>query len=80
VLVYHPHTQQTHVVASGFFYSDGVVVSDDGSYLLVVETDALRVMKVWLAGGKVSMRYSTATSDWCMCSICADFCMPCWQT
>jgi sugar lactone lactonase YvrE len=53
VLVYHPHTQQTHVVASGFYYSDGVALSEDGSYLLVVETDALRVMKVWLAGDKV---------------------------
>jgi sugar lactone lactonase YvrE len=41
-------------VASGFYYSDGVALSDDGSYLLVVETDALRVMKVWLAGDKVS--------------------------
>jgi sugar lactone lactonase YvrE len=54
VLVYHPATQQTHVVASGFFYSDGVALSEDGGYLLVVETDALRVVKVWLAGDKVS--------------------------
>lgn len=53
VLVYHPHTHKTHVVASGFYYSDGVALSDDGSYLLVVETDALRVVKVWLQGSKV---------------------------
>jgi hypothetical protein len=53
VLVYHPHTRRTHVVASGFFYSDGLAVSADGSYLLVVETDALRVTKVWLSGEKV---------------------------
>lgn len=53
MLVYHPHTRQTHVVASGFHYCDGVAVSEDGSYLLVVETDALRVVKVWLSGDKV---------------------------
>lgn len=53
VLVYHPYTRETHVVASGFYYSDGVALSDDGKYLLVVETDALRVVKVWLEGEKV---------------------------
>ncbi|WIA17796.1 hypothetical protein OEZ85_009308 [Tetradesmus obliquus] len=56
VLVYHPQTQQTHVVASGFYYSDGVLLADDSSHLLVVETDALRVMKVWLAGDKAGQR------------------------
>lgn len=40
-------------MAGGFYYSDGVAVSEDGSYLLVVETDALRVVKVWLTGDKV---------------------------
>ena len=52
-MVWHPQTHTTHVVASGFYYSDGVAVSDDGSYLLVVETDALRVIKLWLTGAKV---------------------------
>eukprot|EP00878_Enallax_costatus_P025649 GHUV01027461.1.p1 GENE.GHUV01027461.1~~GHUV01027461.1.p1 ORF type:complete len:393 (+),score=76.33 GHUV01027461.1:116-1294(+) len=56
VLVYHPHTRQTHVVAAGFYYSDGIVVSEDGSYLLVVETDALRVVKIWLRGEKAGQR------------------------
>lgn len=40
-------------MASGFYYSDGVAVADDGSYLLVVETDTLRVVKLWLTGDKV---------------------------
>lgn len=53
VLVWHPHTRRAHVVASGFYYSDGVAVAEDGSYLLVVETDALRVVKLWLTGDKV---------------------------
>ncbi|KAF6262586.1 hypothetical protein COO60DRAFT_598507 [Scenedesmus sp. NREL 46B-D3] len=56
VLAYHPATRQTHVVASGFYYADGVALSEDGSFLLVVETDALRVVKVWLAGGKAGQR------------------------
>eukprot|EP00882_Tetradesmus_deserticola_P020787 GHRQ01022464.1.p1 GENE.GHRQ01022464.1~~GHRQ01022464.1.p1 ORF type:complete len:399 (+),score=115.02 GHRQ01022464.1:178-1197(+) len=56
VLVYHPYTQQTHVVASGFYYADGVALSADASYLLVVETDALRVVKVWLVGDKAGQR------------------------
>lgn len=58
VLVWHPHTRKAHVVASGLYYPDGVVVSDDGSYLLVVETDALRVVKLWLTGDKVGMGHS----------------------
>ncbi|KAF6265115.1 hypothetical protein COO60DRAFT_1624013 [Scenedesmus sp. NREL 46B-D3] len=56
VLAYHPATRQTHVVASGFYYADGVALSEDGSFLLVVETDALRVVKVWLAGDKAGQR------------------------
>lgn len=60
VLVWHPHSHTTHVVASGFFYSDGIAVSDDGSYLLVVETDALRVIKLWLTGAKVCAAYGSA--------------------
>lgn len=56
VLVCHPHSHTTHVVASGFYYSDGIAVSDDGSYLLVVETDALRVIKLWLTGAKVCVQ------------------------
>lgn len=53
MLAWHPHTRQAHLVASGFFYSDGIAVSEDGSYLLVVETDAFRVVKLWLTGDKV---------------------------
>lgn len=53
MLVWHPHTGKAHLVASGFYYSDGIAVSEDGSYLLVVETDALRVVKLWLTGDKV---------------------------
>jgi sugar lactone lactonase YvrE len=53
VLAWHPRTGKAHLVASGFYYSDGIAVSEDGSYLLVVETDALRVVKLWLTGDKV---------------------------
>lgn len=64
VLVWHPHTRTTHMVASGFYYSDGIAVADDGSYLLVVETDALRVNKLWLTGDKVGSHMPTIH---CLC-------------
>lgn len=51
--MWHPHTRSAHAVASGFFYSDGIAVSEDGSFALVVETDAFRVVKLWLTGDKV---------------------------
>ncbi|KAF8055388.1 MET1B [Scenedesmus sp. PABB004] len=61
VLVHHPAgplrpRARTEVVASGFYYSDGVALAADGSYLLVVETDALRVVKLWLTGDKAGSR------------------------
>eukprot|EP00879_Flechtneria_rotunda_P014401 GHRR01015048.1.p1 GENE.GHRR01015048.1~~GHRR01015048.1.p1 ORF type:complete len:431 (+),score=160.92 GHRR01015048.1:224-1516(+) len=56
VLAHHPHTRNTQVVASGFYYSDGIAISEDSSYLLVVETDALRVVKIWLTGQQAGKR------------------------
>jgi sugar lactone lactonase YvrE len=45
LLAYLPHNRTTHVLAYGFFYSNGVAVSKDESYVAVVETDQLRVLK-----------------------------------
>jgi len=53
VYSYNPATKETHLLASGFFYSNGIAVSDDGSYLVLSETDRLRLLKVWLKGAKV---------------------------
>lgn len=54
VLAWEPHTHKARVVASGLYYPDGIAVSEDGTHVLVVETDALRVVKLWLTGDKVS--------------------------
>ena len=46
--------QKTTVVADGFLYSNGVALSADGDYVLVVETGAGRVWRIWLHGDNVS--------------------------
>jgi hypothetical protein len=38
------------VVAEGFYYANGVALSKDGDYALVVETNRNRVLRVWLDG------------------------------
>lgn len=53
LLAYHPSNQKTTVVADGFLYSNGVAVSKDGDFVLVVETAATRIWKIWLEGDKV---------------------------
>lgn len=68
VLVYHPHTGTAHVVASGLYYPDGVVVSEDGSHLLVVETDALRVVRLWLTGAQVGGPMGQAAVRGALCN------------
>jgi sugar lactone lactonase YvrE len=45
LLAYYPHNRTTHVLAYGFFYSNGVALSKDESYVAVSETDQLRVLK-----------------------------------
>lgn len=54
VYSYNPATKETHLLARGFFYSNGIAVSEDGSYLVLSETDRLRLLKIWLKGAKVS--------------------------
>lgn len=54
LLKYDPSTQQTSFVAGGFFYSNGVALAKDESYLLVVETCTLTVHRIWLKGPQVS--------------------------
>lgn len=45
LLAYYPANRSTHVIAYGFFYSNGVALSKDESYLALAETDQLRVLK-----------------------------------
>ncbi len=53
LLSYNPKTKKTHVLANGFFYANGVVVSLDQSFVAVVETLSVRIRKYWLQGPKV---------------------------
>lgn len=50
---YNPVTRETHLLLTGLFYSNGVAVSADDSYLVISETDRLRLVKYWLKGPKV---------------------------
>jgi sugar lactone lactonase YvrE len=52
LLAYDPSTKATRVVLANLCFANGVAVSPDGSFLLVVETGAYRVHKVWLTGAK----------------------------
>lgn len=48
LLAYYPANRSTHVIAYGFFYSNGVALSKDESYVALAETDQLRVLKLYL--------------------------------
>lgn len=50
LLAYDPRTKTTRVVLANLCFANGVAVSPDGSFLLVVETGAYRVHRVWLNG------------------------------
>lgn len=50
VHAYDPATGRTRVVRDGLQLPNGVVVSGDGTYLLVSETGAYRVIRHWLSG------------------------------
>ncbi|KAF6259879.1 hypothetical protein COO60DRAFT_1638071 [Scenedesmus sp. NREL 46B-D3] len=52
LLRYDPNTKETHVLAKGFYYANGVALSADESFLVLAETDRIRVHKVWLKGSK----------------------------
>lgn len=52
LLAYDPGTKTTRVVLGNLCFANGVAVSPDGSFVLVVETGAYRVHRVWLSGPK----------------------------
>jgi sugar lactone lactonase YvrE len=41
------------VLAKGFYYANGVALAEDESYLVMAETNRIRVHKFWLKGDKV---------------------------
>lgn len=52
VFAYDVASKRTTLVTDNLFYANGVTVSFDGSFLLVVETIGLRIWKVFLAGSR----------------------------
>ena len=70
LLAYHPSNQKTTVVADGFLYSNGVAVSAAGDFVLVVETAATRIWKIWLDGDKVGALVSgCSAADPLLCAV-----------
>lgn len=51
-LAYDPKTKTTRTLLSDLYFANGVAVSPDQSFVLVVETGKYRVQRVWLAGPK----------------------------
>ena len=52
LLAYDPKTKATRVLLRNLCFANGVAVSPDQSYLLVVETGKYRIHRVWLDGPK----------------------------
>jgi len=52
-LAYDPKTRTTRTLLSGLSFANGVAVSPDQSFVLVIETGAYRVHRVWLQGEKM---------------------------
>ncbi len=50
LLAYHPDSGQTDVLLAGLYYANGVAISADESFLLVVETTKYRIRRLWLSG------------------------------
>jgi len=50
LLAYHPDSGDVEVLLGGLYYANGVALSADGSFVLVVETTRYRVRRLWLAG------------------------------
>lgn len=50
LLVYEPATDRARSLVNGLHFANGVAVSADQSYVLVVETGLYRVLRYWLSG------------------------------
>lgn len=47
---YNPTTKEIKTLIDGTYFGNGVVISKDESYLLMVETTKYRILKYWLKG------------------------------
>lgn len=55
LLAFDPSTKQTRVVLDKLHFANGVALSPDQSFVLVVETGKYRVHRVWLDGEKKNL-------------------------
>ena len=49
---YNPETKEVKTLIKGTYFGNGIVVSKNQEYLLMVETTKYRVLKYWLSGDK----------------------------
>ncbi|WP_137936983.1 SMP-30/gluconolactonase/LRE family protein [Chitinivorax sp. B] len=56
LLEYDPVTRQTRVLLKDLYFANGVAISPDQTFLLVVETGEYRVTRYWLNGAKAGHR------------------------
>jgi sugar lactone lactonase YvrE len=56
VFRYLPDSGQIDVIARQLNYANGVAISDDQQFLMVVETGNYRVLRLWLAGPKAGQK------------------------
>ncbi|HKY27671.1 MAG TPA: SMP-30/gluconolactonase/LRE family protein [Pyrinomonadaceae bacterium] len=52
LLAYDPKTKATRVILKALQFANGVAVSPDQSFVLVVETGKYRIHRIWLSGPK----------------------------
>lgn len=56
VLKWDPATKLTSLVAGGFSFPNGIALAPDESFLVVAETGAYQLWKLWLTGPKAGTR------------------------
>ncbi len=56
VLAYEPSTQKVHRMAEGFNFANGIALGPDEAFLVVAETGAYRLWRVWLKGPKAGRK------------------------
>ena len=52
LISFDPSTGQSNVILEDLYFANGVALSSDGSFALVVETSEYRIQKVWIKGKK----------------------------
>ncbi|KNC47297.1 strictosidine synthase [Thecamonas trahens ATCC 50062] len=52
LLAYHPANRSVEVLADGLYFANGVALSEDKTFVVVAETFAARVSRVWLTSDR----------------------------